>query len=136
MFCCAQFKNHALLWFNKFLRIILFSAIINEIIFLILFLDFYCWYIEMQWTFVCWSCILHPCWIHLLVLMAFFIGFLSIFCIRPCNMQKQFCFFLPNLEDLYFLLLTYWYGLESLGGRVVIFVLLFSLREKYLVSAP
>ena len=61
-----------------------------------------------------------------LVLMVF-IGFLWTCYIKDhalCE-NRQFYFFLSNLEDLYFFFMPYWYGLESPGVKVVIFVLFF-----------
>lgn len=51
---------------------------------------------------------------------------------RSCIMWKQFYFFLSNLEDLYFFFMPYWYGLESPGVNVVIFVFFLILRGKLL----
>jgi len=72
--------------------------------------------------------------LNLFLVLTVFIGFLWTCYIKDhalCE-NRQFYFFLSNLEDLYFFFMPYWYGLESPGVKVVIFVLFLILRGKLL----
>ena len=72
--------------------------------------------------------------LNLFLVLTVFIGFLWTRYIKDhalCE-NRQFYFFLSNLEDLYFFFMPYWYGLESPGVKVVIFVLFLILRGKLL----
>lgn len=90
--------------FIKFLKyFILLDTIVNRIVFLILLSAYLLLLIEIQLTFVYWSCIVQYCWTHLLALCV--CEFLTISNIQDYAIHKgyfysslsiYYFFFLPN----------------------------------------
>lgn len=95
----------------------------------------HCKLIEMQLTFVCWYCILQPCWTHLL-LLGVFCRFLRIFYINSYFICKegQFYYFLWHFCTFYFLALLQHLELHILcwirGVKAGILSLLLILERK------